>query len=39
MLLTAEKVWVSKIEGHRTKREDLNTYCNDVVDLLPVSSK
>lgn len=42
MLLTAEKVWVSKVAGNRAKREDLNTYCTyctDVMDLLPVSSE
>ncbi|CAN0391286.1 unnamed protein product [Pylaiella littoralis] len=37
ILLTAEKVWVSNVSGNRTKkeREDLNTFCTNVVDLLP----
>lgn len=39
ILLTAEKVWVSNVSGNRTKKEmgDLNTFCTNVVDLLPVS--
>lgn len=39
MLLTAEKVWVSKVSGNRTKSEDLKNYCNNVMNLLPVSSE